>query len=106
MQNHKRERETREREPTYYINNGVTIGESSSGASREINPIWVVIGFSKGWKIVVVAIVNEGIPKYKHGWNQLSPISSTILSWYYQTPEEEEGQAAKPGHERERERED
>ena len=59
----------RERGRTYFINHGISIGETTSRATVKINAIREIVGLSKRWKIVVIAIVNERVSKYEHGRN-------------------------------------
>lgn len=61
---------------TYSINHGVAIGETASWATIKINAVREIVGLGKGRKVVVVAIVNEGVSEYEHGRHHLSPPST------------------------------
>lgn len=54
---------------THYINCSFAIGEAAGGAIRKINSIGQVISLGQGLNVVVVAIVHQGITKYKQAWN-------------------------------------
>lgn len=89
---------------TYFVHDGVPIGEPSWWPPSKVNAIRIVISLSKWCKMIVVATVDEGVSKYKHGRHQLLLPATGCICFKEQTSREEEQQrekdmVAEGGHE-------
>lgn len=51
---------------TYEVGDVESVGESAGGAvSRVIDPVWRGVGTCGGGKVVVVSVIDKGVPKHK-----------------------------------------
>lgn len=61
---------------TYFIDHGVAIGETAGGAAVEVDAVGEVVGLGKRREVVVVAVVDEGVPEHEHRRHRISPSAS------------------------------
>lgn len=57
---------------TYFVDNGVAVGEPSGGSAGEVDAVGEVVGLGEGGEIVVVPVVDERVAEDEHCRHHLS----------------------------------